>query len=98
MKDVQSNVETPQLYIIARSSSSLTSQLTFHEECVKDLMTINSTVDGFHDGIRFFMGDAPHRAVENGYQQNGNYPCACGVYVDTDKPIDMLGSFRCDLV
>ena len=61
--NIQSVVEAPSLYIVARSSSD-EDQLCYVE--TSDKMT-------------FFHGDSPTRQYEAGQQKGGNYYCAiCG--------------------
>ena len=68
-EDVQANVECPEVYIVARSSSSDAEQLAYVEtrvECLKQLDLKLVTKSGHHitDVMRFFHGDAPARQFE----------------------------------
>lgn len=80
---VQSVVEKPQLYIIARCRSN-DEQLGYVDtrvECLKDLKK-DLEVGGINisDVMRMFHGDGPAVQFESGQQKGGNYFCAgCGV-------------------
>ena len=82
--NIQAKVETPCVYIIARSTSSDTEQLCYVEtrvECLKDLSETLTSKSGIevNDKMRFFHGDTPARQYECGQQKGGNYYCAiCG--------------------
>ncbi|XP_078617060.1 uncharacterized protein LOC144885158 [Branchiostoma floridae x Branchiostoma japonicum] len=83
---VQSKVEQPQIYIIARSSSSDAEQLLYSETRRDDLPSLALPVksqDGreYNDILRFFKGDNPARQFEIGQQRGGHYPCPCGVNI-----------------
>jgi hypothetical protein len=97
--NVQANVESPSVYIIARSSSSDKEQLSYVEtrlECLKDLSQPIQSECGMlvHDKMRFFHGDTPARQYECGQQKGGNFYCAiCGA--GAHRVYEMDYSFRC---
>ncbi|KAI8494605.1 hypothetical protein Bbelb_278310 [Branchiostoma belcheri] len=81
---VQSKVEQPQIYLIARRSSSDADQLLYAETRRDDLPSLSLPVksqDGreFTDVLRIFKGDNPAREFELGQQRGGYYPCLCSV-------------------
>ena len=76
--NVQSIVEKPELYILARCQSSDAQLLytkTRHED--NRLLKYPISVDGIllFDEMRFFHGDAPAYQLEIGQQKGGEYPC-----------------------
>ncbi|CAH1259276.1 Hypp2220 [Branchiostoma lanceolatum] len=79
---VQSAVEQPHLYMIARSNSSDADQLLYAETRRDDLPSLAlpiKTPDGreIKDVLRFFKGDNPARQFELGQQRGGYNPCVC---------------------
>ncbi|KAI8513933.1 hypothetical protein Bbelb_082570 [Branchiostoma belcheri] len=73
---VQSKVEQPQIYLIARSSSSDVDQLLCGDQKRRP-----ASQDGreFTDVLRIFKGDNPARDFDLGQQRGGYYPCLCSV-------------------
>ncbi|CAH1250805.1 LGMN [Branchiostoma lanceolatum] len=83
-QSVQSKVEQPQLYIIARSKSSDAEQLLYVQTRRDDLPSLSIPIaapDGreYIDILRFFKGDNPSRQFAWGNQRGGHYPCLCDV-------------------
>ncbi|XP_019626548.1 PREDICTED: uncharacterized protein LOC109471652 [Branchiostoma belcheri] len=81
---VQSAVEQPRIYIIARSKSSDAEQLLYSETRRDDLPSLAVPVtapDGreYRDILRFCKGDCPSRQFEMGQQRGGFHPCLCAV-------------------
>lgn len=76
--NVQAKVESPSVYIVARSSSSDKEQLCYVNtrlECLHDLshpLTSKSGIE-VNDKMRFFHGDTPARQYECSKQKGGNY-------------------------
>lgn len=79
---VQEIVEKPQMYLLAKSTSSDEDQLKFADTRLQDLVqSIEPVVCDnieYHDVNRFFVGDTPARQIESGQQRGGNKPCPCG--------------------
>jgi hypothetical protein len=76
--DVQMKVETPEVYIVARSGSSDVEQLSYIEtrlECLEDLSLKLETDAGTEltDTMQFFHGNSPARQLESGQQKGGNF-------------------------
>ena len=82
--DIQSMVEKPEVYIVARSGSSDVEQLAYIDsrlECLEDMEVKLQTNSGHYitDVMRFFHGDSPARQFECGQQKGGNFYCSgCG--------------------
>ena len=80
--NIQSLVEAPSLYLVARSSSRDQDQLCYVEtrlECLQELSKPISTASGtpVADRMRFFHGDSPSRQYEAGQQRGGGgFYCA----------------------
>ena len=98
-EDVQARVESPEVYIVARSGSSDAEQLAYvdtRRECLEDMrskLTTNSGTD-VTDKMIFFHGDSPARELECGQQKGGNYYCSgCGAYAQRVYELDYC--FRC---
>jgi hypothetical protein len=76
--DIQTNVESPEVYIVARSSISDVEQLSYVEsklECL-DKISLPLTSEkgvGIVDVMRFFHGDNPAQQYECGKQKGGNW-------------------------
>lgn len=97
--DVQSTVETPEIHILGRSSSSLEDQALFsacRNECLSELSTSLCLSNGVQvtDIIRFFHGDGPAQQFEAGNSIGGNY-CCVGCGVKSDRIDDIAYAFRC---
>ena len=85
--DIQSLVETPELYIVGRCKSN-DEQLAYIQTRVECLQELKNDLDlksitGVHEGIflkdnvRLFHGDGPAVAFEAGNQKGGKYFCPC---------------------
>jgi hypothetical protein len=97
--NIQAKIETPSVYIVARSSSSDNEQLWYVDtrlECLQDLsepVRLESGVE-ITDKMRFFHGDTPARQYECGQQKGGKYYCAvCGAAANRVYELDY--SFCC---
>ncbi|CAH1274237.1 Hypp5281 [Branchiostoma lanceolatum] len=104
---VQSKVEQPKIYLIARCGSSDAEQMLYAETRRDDLPSLADPVmspDGqaYTDTLRFFKGDNPARQSELGQQRGGYYPCVqCPVDIrgvrsfwescHTEKPTSTIG-------
>ncbi|XP_019624951.1 PREDICTED: uncharacterized protein LOC109470439 [Branchiostoma belcheri] len=82
--NVQSEVERPELYLIARCGASDAEQLMYAETRRDDLPSLSGTVkttDGreYIDELRFFKGDQQARQFEFGAQRSGHYSCTCPI-------------------
>ena len=83
--DVPTKVKEPQMYLIARSSSSDAEQALYDEDRFFDLLTLKDAVttpEGIKikDVLRFFHGDSPAAQFESGHSRGGNYICtACSM-------------------
>ena len=98
--NIQSLVESPSLYIVARSSSSDADQLCYVDtrlECLEELSSeVITTASGepLIDKMRFFDGNSPSHQYEAGQQKGGNYYCAvCGANAHHVYELDYV--FRC---
>ena len=79
--DVQSLVERPQIYILARCGLSEAEQLTYiktRKTCLESLGNTVVTSSGVEitDVMRFFHGDGPQQEFESGEQKGGNAGCS----------------------
>lgn len=97
--DVQGTVETPEVHILGRSSSSLEDQALFsacRNECLKLLDEPLSLSDGIQvkDVMRFFHGDGPAQQFEAGNSIGGTY-CCVGCGVKNDRIDDIAYALRC---
>lgn len=73
---VQSVVEKPYMYLLARSGSSVKDQLLYvatRREDLKALENPTNSPDGvpYTDVMRYFSGDSPARQLESGQQCGG---------------------------
>ena len=97
--NIQSLVEAPSLYIVARSSSCDEDQLCYIEtrlDCLEELLDPTTTTTGITvaDKMRFFHGDSPSQQYEAGQQKGGNFYCAvCGANAHRVHELDYV--FRC---
>ena len=97
--NIQSLVEAPSLYLVARSSSRDQDQLCYVEtrlECLQELSKPISMASGtpVADRMRFFHGDSPSRQYEAGQQKGGGFYCAlCGANAQRVYELDYV--FRC---
>ena len=82
--NVEQIVEAPEIYILARSSSSIEDETKFNQARFDDLPNIStpiSTLKGVEvtDTLRYFHADGPTRQFECGNNISGYYPCSgCG--------------------
>ena len=96
--DIQTKVETPEIYIVARSGSSDVEQLTYVDtrlECLEELRINIKTSAGndVEDIMRFFHGDSPARQLESGQQKEGNFYCSgCGANAQQAYHLDICFS------
>ena len=97
--DVQTIIESHEVYIVPRSSSSDLEQLSYVEtrlECLEEISLPLATEEGEEivDVMRFFLGDNPAQQYECGQQKGGNfYWSVCGVHANRVYELDY--SFRC---
>lgn len=72
---VQSVVEKPYIYILARSAGTVKDQLLYVPTRLEDVRDLEQAIelDGcmYFDELRFFTGDAPARNLECGHQGPG---------------------------
>ena len=100
--DVQTEIEKPHVYIVARCRSCDAEQLAYVETrlcCLQHLQKNLKTADGVEikDKMRFFHGDSPSREFESGQQKGGHYYCSgCGAHADRVYELDYC--FRCEPV
>lgn len=79
--NIQSEVEQPEIHILAAGSSTVEDQAALIGDRLLDLKTPIKTSDGIEitDTLRFFTGDHPATQYEQGSKQGGTYKCgACG--------------------
>ena len=72
--DIQTKIESPEVYIVASSGSSDDEQLTYVDtrlECLEDLSlkVQRGAGNDVSDAMRFFHGDSPARQLESGQQK-----------------------------
>ena len=97
--NIQSLVEAPSLYIVARSTLCDEEQLCYIEtrlDCLDELSdpTMTTTGVAVTDKMTFFHGDSPSRQYEAGQQKGGNFYCAvCGASAHRVYEVDYV--FRC---
>lgn len=72
---MQSTVEAPYLYLLARSGSSTKDQIMYVRTRLEDIKGLEQPISfqgkDYTDRMRFFSGDSPARALEAGHQCNG---------------------------
>ncbi|CAB4023496.1 Hypothetical predicted protein [Paramuricea clavata] len=96
--DIQMKVQTPEVYIVARSGSSDVEQLSYIDtrlECLQDMKAKLQTKSGNNDTdtMRFFHGDSPARQLEAGQQKRGNFYCSgCGANAQQAYQLDICFS------
>ena len=94
--DIQTKVESPSVYIVARSSSSDKEQLCYVEtrlECLEDLSSLVTSTSGINinDVMRFFHADTPARQYKCGQQKGGHFYCAlCGASANRAYEMDYV--------
>ena len=74
--NVQSEVEKPELYMLARCQPN-DDQLLYSEDEVEDLLEINAPITSsngvlINDIIRIFKGDDPTSQLDTGHQKSGD--------------------------
>ena len=84
--DIQSEVESPELYIIGRckSTDEQIAYIETREACLKELNKVTVTDENiiFKDTMRLFHGDGPAVQLESGNQKAGQYFCpSCDVHL-----------------
>ena len=96
--DIQTKIESPEVYIVARSGSSDNEQLTYVDtrlECLED-PSLKVQTDAGNDvshTMRFFHGHSPARQLESGQQKGGNFYClGCGVNAQQAYDLDICFS------
>ena len=76
--NIQSVIEKPYLYILARCRSD-DSQLLYSSERLDDILSLKDDVEhngkSVHDIARISKGDNPACRLEAGHQKNGDYFC-----------------------
>ena len=76
--DVQSEIEKPDIYILARCHGD-DHQLMYSDCRNEDIRCLKYPTDAdgceLNDVVRFFHGDGPACELEAGQQKNGRYPC-----------------------
>ena len=94
--NIQTIVEKPELYIVARSRSN-DEQLSYIEtrlSCITELKQKFYVNDiEITDKMRLFHGDGPSVQFERGQQKGRNYYCPCGCQADRATELDH--AFRC---
>ena len=97
--DIQQEVVSPELYLIARSSSSDLEQLCYIDTRVECLLELAEKITTSYeipttDVMRFFHGDSPARQFECGQKKGGHYYCSvCSV--SAKRVFELDYSFRC---
>ena len=77
--NVQSRIEMPEIYIVARCQGD--EHQLMYSSCrnddinalIQNPITINGKI--LNGNVRFFDGDGPACKMEAGQQKNGKYPC-----------------------
>ena len=77
---MQSIVERPYIYILARSGASVKDQLLYVPTRCEDVtelsepleISLDGKIQTYCDKLRFFTGDGPARQLEAGQQIGGN--------------------------
>ena len=92
--DIQQEVESPELYLIARSSSSDLEQLCYVDTRVECLLELAERITTSYGTTSFFHGDSPARQFECGQQKGGHYYFSvCSV--STKRVFELDYSFCC---
>lgn len=80
LTDIQSFIEKPFMYLIARCPSN-NQQILYTKERMDDLHEIDTSIMigdvPIKDVVRVFKGDKPAAQFEAGQQKGGNDPCFC---------------------
>ena len=82
--NIQSIIERPHIYILARCPST-DQQLLYTGERIDDILEMKEDLSindiNIHDIMRIFKGDSPAASFESGHQKGGNYFCfSCKVH------------------
>ena len=97
--NVQSIIEKPELYIVARCKSN-DEQLAYVETrtaCMLDLRD-KLSIEGIDicDRIKLFKGDGPAVQLESGQQKGGYFYCVCGIH--SERVTELDHAFWCPLM
>ncbi|KAI8516476.1 AP-5 complex subunit zeta-1 [Branchiostoma belcheri] len=96
--DIQSEVEKPEVYLLARSRASIAEQLLYSDCQRSDLQSLSETVqykdNQVTDWMRCFIGDGPAQWVEAGEQHMGTYGCSAGCGAPMSRFADLGFCFR----
>ena len=97
LQNVQSIIEKPFMYLLARSPST-DQQLLYGDVRINDILQLKEEINVGHvkitDVMRCFKGDHPAAQFEAGQQKGGNYAChICPVNAHCAKSI--VHSFKC---
>ncbi|KAI8481571.1 hypothetical protein Bbelb_406710 [Branchiostoma belcheri] len=96
--DIQSEVEKPEVYLLARSRGSIAEQLLYSDCQRSDLQSLSETVqykdNQVTDWMRCFIGDGPAQWVEAGEQHIGTYGCSAGCGAPMSRFADLGFCFR----
>ncbi|CAH1240896.1 Hypp6176 [Branchiostoma lanceolatum] len=90
--DVQSLVEEPEVYLLARSKSTIADQLKYarcQREDIKAMQDTNYQDVKIRDVVRYFTGDDPAQWVESGEQHQGTYGCSAGCGAPIKRFMDL---------
>ena len=84
MKNIQSIIEEPFLYILSRCPAT-DAQLSYIATRCEDLELLNETISWkgapIKDKMRLFKGDGPAAQFEAGQQKGGKFPCwGCSIH------------------
>ena len=99
--DIHTTVETPQLYFLARSSSSDAEQLTYMDTILQDTIELKTHKIKTSKGsdiqfiVRFFDGNGPAQHFETGERNGGNDGCS-GCVSDGRRFWDLGYTFRAE--
>ena len=85
--NVQASVEEPNMYILARCSST-DQQLLYSDERTGDIMNLKYSAESannveVNDVLRFFKGDSPARKFEGCQQKGGNFSVLFALFMPT---------------
>ncbi|XP_066296170.1 uncharacterized protein [Branchiostoma lanceolatum] len=90
--DVQSVVEEPKVYLLARCKSTIADQLKYarcQREDIKTMQDTNYQDVKIRDVVRYFTGDNPAQWVESGEQHQGTYGCPTGCGAPRKRFMDL---------
>ena len=97
--NIQTRIEKPFLYLMARSPST-DQQFLYSDEPLSDILEIKKpliTTNGIeiNDIVRAFKGDHPASQFEAGQQKGGNYACH-GCCINSNCAKRLPCSFKCN--